>query len=195
MSATRPATRLIDDERVDGHVDDLLGDDHRQSPATRTPRHRRDARIFGLAAVALVSALTACLGIRAHAAGSLQDARAHFLEAGRQSAIMLTTVKHHDVEADVKRLIDSSTGAFLADFRNRSQSFVDTVERAQSDTEGTIAEAGLESVHGDQADVLVAVSVKTSLAGVDSPARLWRMRIAVQKIGNDIKLSNVEFIA
>ena len=108
---------------------------------------------------------------------------------------MLTTVNHEDVEAAAERIIDSSAGAFLADFRNRSQGFVDTVRRTQSNTEGTIAEVGLKSVQGDHADVLVAVWVKTSLAGVDSPARLWRMLIAVQKVSNDIKLTNVEFIA
>ncbi|WP_179474917.1 mammalian cell entry protein [Mycolicibacterium vinylchloridicum] len=195
MNVTNPAARLNDDEGVDEHVDNPFGPDHVQSPATPTPRRHRDLLIFGLTAVILLSALTAGLGIRAHAAYGRDDARAHFLEAGRQSAIMLTTVKHAEVEADVKHLIDSSTGPFLADFRERSQSFVDTVKRTQSNTEGTIAEAGLESVHGNRADVLVAVSVKTSLAGVDSPARLWRMRLAVEKVGNDVKLSDVAFIS
>lgn len=166
-----------------------------RSPAQRTQRPHRDGIVFGLFAVALLTALVVFLGIRAHAADGLQHARARFLEAGRQSAIMLTTVNHEDVEAAAERIIDSSAGAFLADFRNRSQGFVDIVRRTQSNTEGTIAEVGLKSVQGDHADVLVAVWVKTSLAGVDSPARLWRMLIAVQKVSNDIKLTNVEFIA
>jgi Mce-associated membrane protein len=43
--------------------------------------------------------------------------------------------------------------------------------------------------------VLVAVSVKTSNAGAaDNQPRGWRMRISVQKIGDQAKVSNVEFV-
>jgi Mce-associated membrane protein len=150
---------------------------------------------LGLITIGMLGGLIGWLAIHTNAADEAQRQRARFLEAGRQSAIMLTTVKHDDVDSDVKHIVDSSTGVFLADFHNRSQAFVDTVRRTQSNTQGTIAEAGLESVRGDQADVLVVVSVKTSLAGTDSPARLWRMRVAIQKVGHDMKLSNVEFIA
>ncbi|MCX2934076.1 mammalian cell entry protein [Mycobacterium sp. CVI_P3] len=201
MSVIQVGNIDIVDEDVDGGARDGEATSGQsvsvaiRPPTTTGRRRRRDELAFGLIVVTLLSALIAWLGIRAHAAEDLRQARAQFLEAGRQSAIMLTTVKHDDVDADTKRIIDSSTGAFLADFRNRSQNFVDTVRRTQSNTEGTVAEAGLESVRTDGADVLVAVSVKTSLAGIDSPARLWRMRIAVQRTGDEIKLSNVEFIA
>jgi len=192
----RPSSTALDDKAIERTLTggDIASTQPASAPARPAQSQPRQGLAFGLVTVALLGALTAWLGVRAQAADGLQHQRVRFLEAGRQSAIMLTTVKHNDVESDVKRILDSSTGAFLADFRNRSQSFVDTVKRTRSDTEGTIAEAGLESVHGDQADVLAAVSVKTSLAGVDSPTRLWRMRIAVQKIGTEVKLSNVEFI-
>jgi Mce-associated membrane protein len=43
--------------------------------------------------------------------------------------------------------------------------------------------------------VLVAVSVKTSNAGADDPTpRSWRMRLTVQKAGDQMKVANVEFI-
>jgi Mce-associated membrane protein len=169
----------------------------KRTTSVRTPARQRALQrlAFGLVTIAALAALTVWLALRIGAASEMQRQRAHFLEAGRDSAIMLTTVKYEEVESDVKRIVDSSTGPFLADFRNRSQEFADTVKRTKSHTQGTIAEAGLESVRGDQADVLVVVSVKTSLAGADSPARLWRMRIAIQQIGHDMKLANVEFMA
>lgn len=202
----RRTTRLFRPARASGtaldskqHDPALTGADNAPTkpvtPSSPRPQQGlRQAIAFGLVAVALLGALTAWLGMRVLAADGVQDQRPRFLAAGRQSAIMLTTVKHDDVESDVKRIIDSSTGAFLADFQNRSRAFVDTVTRTKSNTAGTVAEAGLESVHGDQADVLVAVSVKISLAELDSPARLWRMRLTVQRVGNDIKLSNVQFV-
>jgi Mce-associated membrane protein len=42
---------------------------------------------------------------------------------------------------------------------------------------------------------LVAVTVKTSNAGApDQQPRSWRMRISVQKVGDEAKVSNVEFV-
>jgi Mce-associated membrane protein len=43
---------------------------------------------------------------------------------------------------------------------------------------------------------LVAVAVKTSTAGApEQDPRAWRMRITVQKDGDQAKVSNVEFVA
>ena len=50
-----------------------------------------------------------------------------------------------------------------------------------------------ESENG--AEVLVAVTVKTSNAGVPEQApRAWRMRITVEKVGDQAKVSNVRFV-
>ena len=60
-----------------------------------------------------------------------------------------------------------------------------------------IAEAGLEpqSITANGAQVLVAVTVKTSNAGApDQAPRAWRMRITVQKVGDEAKVANVEFV-
>jgi Mce-associated membrane protein len=43
--------------------------------------------------------------------------------------------------------------------------------------------------------VLVAVTVKASNAvAADQEQRAWRMRISVQKVGEQVKVSNVEFV-
>jgi Mce-associated membrane protein len=185
-SATPDSPEDVSQHRAEGH--------HRAPIKTLVAGQLRQGLAFGLAVIALLGGLTAWLGFRANADDETRRQREHFLEAGRASAIMLTTVKHNEVESDVKHIVDSSTGVFLEDFQKRTPSFLEIVRRTQADTEGTIAEAGLESLNGDRADVLVAVSVKTSLAGVDSPARLWRMRVAIQQVGGDMKLSNMEFI-
>ena len=67
--------------------------------------------------------------------------------------------------------------------------------KAKSTTVGTITEAGLESETAGTAQVLVAVTVKTSNAGApEQDPRAWRMRISVQKVGDQAKVSNVEFV-
>jgi Mce-associated membrane protein len=69
------------------------------------------------------------------------------------------------------------------------------VKQAQSKSVGTVSEAGLESQSGDQAQVLVAVSVKTANLGAqEQRPRAWRMRIDVQKLGDQAKVSNLQFV-
>jgi len=109
--------------------------------------------------------------------------------------VNLTTIDYTHADADIARILDSSTGQFREDFSKRAPAFVDVVKQAKSKTQGTITDAGLESVSGDSARVLVAVAVNTSNAGTVEPSvRHWRMRIDVQKVGDTLKVSNVGFV-
>jgi len=118
-----------------------------------------------------------------------------FLQEGRQAAINLTTINYTQADTDVARILDAATGTFHDDFEKRSQPFIDVVKKAQSVTEGTVTAAGVESVEGNQATVIVAVSVKTTNAGVaDQQLRGWRMRLSVEKIGDTAKVSDVQFV-
>jgi Mce-associated membrane protein len=72
---------------------------------------------------------------------------------------------------------------------------VQVVKQAQSKSKGSVTEAGIESMQADAAQVLVAVSVTTTLPGADQPQpRAWRMRVNVQKAGGELKISAVEFV-
>jgi Mce-associated membrane protein len=118
-----------------------------------------------------------------------------FAEVGRQAALNLTTINYTEVDADVQRILASATGAFYDDFSRRSQPFVDVVKHTQSKSEGTVTAAGLESQSGDQAQVLVAVTVQTTNAGSgEQEPRAWRMRISVEKVDDAAKVSNVVFV-
>lgn len=145
--------------------------------------------------VALVG-LGGWLGFRVHQDHQVQVQRNLYVQVARQTAINLTTIDYTEVDADIKRVLDSATGAFHDEFQNRSQPFVEVVKKVQSKSEGTIAEAGLLSYTKDQAQVLVAVAVKTSMAGApaDQEPRRWRMRLTVDKTGDGAKVSNVEFV-
>ena len=117
------------------------------------------------------------------------------MQVARQAAVNLTTVNYTEVDADIQRILNSATGAFHDDFQKRSQPFVDVVKQVQSKSEGTVAEAGLVSETGDEAQVLVAVAVKTSIsAAPEQEPRRWRLRITVQKTADGAKVSNVEFV-
>lgn len=178
--------------RVD-EIDDAptVNDRHLDGPGTGV----RLALIVGLAMVALLVGLVAWLGFRAYESNRAQQQRQLFIQIARQGALNLTNINHTRADADVQRILESSTGTFHDDFQKRSGPFIEIVKQVQSRSEGSIIEAGLETADDDQAQVLVAVNVKTSNAGVvEQEPRAWRMRISVQKIGNGAKVANVEFV-
>jgi len=53
----------------------------------------------------------------------------------------LTTIDYNEADADVQRILNSTTGSFYDDFSKRSQPFVDVVKQARSKSEGTVTEA------------------------------------------------------
>ncbi len=144
--------------------------------------------------VATLTGLAGWLGYRAYDKHQAQVHRDLFVQTARQGAVNLTTISYTEIDADVQRILDSATGAFREDFEKRSKPFIEVVKAAQSQSEGTITEAGLESARRDSAQVLVAVAVKSRTAAGEQSPREWRMRIDVQAVGDGAKVSNVVFV-
>jgi Mce-associated membrane protein len=182
---------VTDDDAVE-YEDEL---EVEEQPAKPRMSHVRLATIAGLVLVLALGGLTGWLGFRAYESRQAEEQSKLFLQVGRQGALNLTSIDFAQAEADVQRILDSATGTFYDDFQKRAQPFIDVVKQAQSKSVGTIAEAGLESESENQAQVLVAVTVKTSNAGApEQEPRAWRMRITVEKVGDEAKVSNVEFV-
>ncbi|AFM18731.1 hypothetical protein Mycch_4008 [Mycolicibacterium chubuense NBB4] len=182
------------DDIADGAADDASGAEEVGPP--RAPiSHVKLALIAGLVAVVALAGLAGWLGFRTYQSHRAEQERNLFLQVGRQGALNLTTIDWEHADADVQRILDSATGTFYDDFQQRAQPFMEVVKQAKSKSVGTIAEAGLESYGDNEARVLVAVNVKTSNAGApEQQPRAWRMRISVEKIGDEAKVSNVEFV-
>ena len=150
-----------------------------------------------VASAVVVATLTGLAGWLGHRAYDKHKAEAHrdlFIQTARQGAVNLTTISYTEIDADVQRVLDSATGAFREDFEKRSAPFIEVVKAAQSQSAGTITEAGLESMRPDSAQVLVAVAVKSKTAAGEQAPREWRMRIGVQAVGDGAKVSNVVFV-
>ncbi|WP_396919698.1 serine/threonine-protein kinase [Mycolicibacterium sp.] len=119
-----------------------------------------------------------------------------YVDAASQFAVDLTSIDYRTIDRDIQKILDNSTGDFHRDFTDRRESFAEVTRQAQSQSTGTVTGAGLESVSGDQATTLVAVTVKTTTGPTSEPSpRNWRMRITMARTGSDYKATNVEFVS
>lgn len=154
------------------------------------------AAAIGMVLALVLGALCGWLGYRVYREHRVEQARSLFLEVGKQGALNLTTIDYTRADADVQRILDSSTGAFREEFAGRSAALADVVEQAQSTSSGTVTAAGVESMTADEARVLVALSVATANRGAPAQQpRYWRMRVTVSKVdGGGAKISKVDFV-
>jgi Mce-associated membrane protein len=183
-------------------VDERTGQRSEDGPSTVKSRTRKRlsktsaALIVGVSAVAAVGAVAGWSGYRNYEDHQTSDQSQQVVAAARQGALYLTTIDYTTVDADIKRILDSSAGSFRDDFQKRSGAFIEAVKTAQSKSQGTVTEAALEAQDGDRAQVLVTVSMKTtSAAAPEERAQSWRMRIDIDGTGGASKMSDVQFVA
>ena len=191
-----PEAETEDVEDYDSAVDADVDDDPKDvATQGRTMSPVRLATVVGVVAIVASTSVAGWLGYREHQARQAQQQSELLIRVGRQGALNLTTIDYQHADSDIQRILDSATGSFYDDFAKRSKPFIEVVKKAQSKSVGTVTEAGLESQSGDEALVMVAVSVVTTNVGEpEAEPRHWRMRISVKKVGDDAKVSNVAFV-
>jgi Mce-associated membrane protein len=205
-SMTETETNAVGDTSVNGNIveyevdddEDTLGADERtpSAPTSAGSPSVRLALVSGLVIVVALAALAGWLGLRAHESRSTADQHDVAVQVAEQGAINLTTIDWQQADSNIRRILDGATRAFYDDFSQRSQPFVEVVKRAKSTSVGTVTAAALESESGDDARVLVTVSVKTTAATTpEAGPRLWRMRMSLHQVHDQLKVSDVEFVA
>jgi Mce-associated membrane protein len=146
-------------------------------------------------AIVAVAALAGWLGWQTLQERDKQQHRDVVLQVARQAAINLTSIDYTTVDADIQRVLDGSVGTFHDQFQTNATAFANVVRQAQTRTQGSVAEAGVESIDGDTAQILVTASVKTSsVAGPEQNPRVWRMRLTIAQTPGGAKVSNVGFV-
>ena len=152
----------------------------------------------GVAIILALIGLAGWLGYRVHQDHQAQAQRNLYLQVARQTAVNLTTIDYTGVDADIKRVLDSATGGFS----RRVPEEVAAVRRGREEGAVEIARArwprrGCCPRPKDQAQVLVAVSVKTSMgaAPADRSRADGGCALACREDGRwPAKVSNVEFV-
>lgn len=154
-----------------------------------------------LAAVAVVLCSCALLVmsawmIRQHQHAQVdQRHRAEFVAVARQVVVTLMSIDYNDAEGSVQRIVDNSTGPFRTEFQGAADDFVKVSKDAKVTTKATVNAAAVESMTPDSAVVLVAASsTVTNAAGAEEAPRRWRLTVDLQREGDQIKMSKVEFV-
>jgi Mce-associated membrane protein len=97
----------------------------------------------------------------------------------------------------VQRVLDGSTGKFKANFDETSDEFIKALQDEKIFTTATVNDAAVDSMAGDSAVVLV--SATSQREGKQAPKeqqqpRVWRIVLTLEREGDQIKMSGVEFI-
>lgn len=122
---------------------------------------------------------------------------AEFTAAARQGVVTLTSLDFSHAKQDVQRVIDNSTGTFKDDLQKTADDFTKTVEQSQVVERGTVTAAAvdLDSMTNDSAVVLVAsTSEVTNAAGAKQDPRNFRLIVTLNRDGNQLKMSKVQFV-
>jgi len=122
---------------------------------------------------------------------------AEFAAAARQDVINLMSIDYTTADDSVKRVLDGSTGRFRANFGDTADDFVKALKDEKIITKATVNHVAVESTTGDSAVVLV--SATSHREGPQAPKdqqepRLWRIAVTLEREGDQIKMSAVEFV-
>ncbi|WP_425005337.1 hypothetical protein [Mycolicibacterium sp. S3B2] len=186
------------DSARDGRVD--VEDE--ATPARRRRRLRLPRPTWrGIVAALVILVTAALLALSGYMiwehreAERLRQLDAEYSAAARQSVVTLMSLNFNNAEEDVQRIIDNSTGQFKDDFESQAQDFVQVAQDSKVVTEVSVNATGVESMTEDTAVVLVAASSRvTNSGGANQEPRTWRLSVHLQREGEQLKMSKVEFV-
>ncbi|WP_099023772.1 hypothetical protein [Mycolicibacterium palauense] len=176
---------------------EAAGDD--SPPAGRRRRwYRRAAPIAATAAViGLIIALCTVSGLmiwQHDKAVARQQQITAFTAAASQGVTNLMSLDFNNADADLQRVMDSTTGAFHDDFQNSAKDFMTVMKESKVVSTAEVKAAGIESMDDNSAVVLVAAKSEVANQASKQPTpRAWRLSVTVERVGDGIKMSKVEF--
>jgi len=155
----------------------------------------------GLGAAGVVAALLLALTgyqLWQHKAMAQQrHSAAEFAAAARQNVVNLMSIDYNSADDSVQRVLDGSTGRFKTNFEETADDFVKALRDEKIVTKASVNDTAVESMSGDSAVVLV--SATSQREGPQAPKdqqqpRLWRIVVSLERDGDQIKMSGVEFV-
>jgi Mce-associated membrane protein len=169
------------------------GRQQRRPPFARiTPR-----ALWALTALALVAAavLAATGGRSWYAAQQLSAAQAEAEAAGRQLAVNFVDLNYETVDEDTARVKAGATGDFLKSYSEAAAGLKKAVVENKSVSTVERIETGLVSGDQDSAVVIAGVVAPTKNTAVPKgEKKTYRMKLGLEKAGDEWKVASLEFV-
>jgi len=196
------STDLMDDAtrtRVDDHPDTV---DSTQPPQdseaeVRSGRGRRRA-VTLLAVLCIASVAWLAVEVVRATGSKAPDDGAAAVAAGRTQALNMMTLDYRTAKRDLQRVVDGSTGSMKDQYSQAMQGTIATTASEKSTSKGTITSAGLASLKGNAAEVLVAGDAtvsfpKSKKAAAGTIVVRYRFRVDMQNVNGVWKSSKLSF--
>ncbi len=190
--------RRLDDQPVPAPAEDtaVQAIPAHHKPGTAPWRQLIPAVLAALVAAGLLVSTGLMIWQHSTATGTRQRS-AEFAAAARQSVVNLMSIDYASAGDSVQRVLDGSTGRFHDNFASTADDFVKALQAEKIVTKAEVNDTAVESMAGDSAVVLV--SATSHREGPNAPKdqqqpRVWRVVLNLQRDGDQIKMSGVEFV-
>jgi len=188
-------------DQREGEVRDVAG----REPAARSPGSRRRwlrrprwKAVAGGTAIVLICASLGASGYivwHHHTVLREQHRAAEFSAVARQSVVTLMSIDANKAREYVQRVIDNSTRKFKESMQATADDLTKAIEQSKVSTRVNVGRVAVESMTDDSAVVLVAA--KSDLTNPDNTKQgpqSWRISITLERDGDRLKMSKVEFV-
>lgn len=151
----------------------------------------------------VILVLLVCIGVELAKGppASVQGSRpsgqyAAVIAAARQETLAFLTVDYRNLDPLVVKVLQGATGTFKRQYANAQGNLKATARRERSVSRGVVRRVGIAKINGSAATVLVAAdsSVHNRATKGRSVTRYYRMQLAMEKVGNDWLLSDLQFV-
>lgn len=134
-----------------------------------------------LALLALVTA-SVLLGLSVWEQRRAEAERQAVLHAARQEAVNLLTIDYRTLDRDVDRILDGATGTFRDQYATNTGTLQRFVQEAKASTKGSVQSAGVVSMDGDSAEVLLVADQQVNWAESDREiSQHFRLSFTMQR--------------
>lgn len=116
--------------------------------------------------------------------------------AAEREVVALISVSAATSAQDLAKLRAGATGAFRSQLAEQSSTFTTALRKAAVSAHGSVVSAGLASLSGSRATVLLAASgtVRNNAAAAAS-SRTYRLRAELSRTGGRWLVSSLEFVS
>jgi Mce-associated membrane protein len=124
-----------------------------------------------------------------------QRREVEFAAGARQDVINLMSLNFNNGQADLQRVLDTTTGSFHDDFVKSQKDFLTVMQDSKVVTSTSVSATAVESMTDDSAVVLVTATSQVANSASQQPTpRSWRLSVTVNRENDQIKMSKVEFV-